>query len=298
MKKALVTGATGFLGKALAFRLRNLGWNVTAFGRNENVGNYLQSRGIHFFQGDLMDKTAVSKACSGQDIVFHSAALSSPWGRYEDFYNSNVIGTQHIIDACFSHEVSRLVHVSTPSIYFNFQDQLDIPENARLPKKPANHYAATKRIAETLVLHAHQNGLPSIIIRPRAIFGPGDNALFPRLIRANENGGVPIFRRGQVKMDITYIDNVVDALLLCANASEEALGYAYNITNQEPVIFVEVLRQIFEQINQPLKLRATSVSYRRSVRKVSGNESEAVSSSQGAPDHPLFRCGVKQASHA
>ncbi|MFD0961710.1 NAD-dependent epimerase/dehydratase family protein [Paenibacillus chungangensis] len=255
MRRALVTGATGFVGKRLALTLQRKGWQVTAFGRNEAAGAELTGAGITFIRGDLAQRGPVVEACRGQDVVFHSGALSSPWGAYQQFYDSNVMGTRHVVDGCREGGARRLVHVSTPSIYMNYRDRFNIAEDSPLPRKPANHYAATKRLAEEIVQQAHSEGLPAIIIRPRAIFGPGDATLLPRLIRANDEGGVPMFRGGRITMDMTYVDNVVQALLLCADAPKSALGAAYNITNQEPVVLLEVLERLFRELDKPLKLR-------------------------------------------
>ncbi|WP_458461818.1 NAD-dependent epimerase/dehydratase family protein, partial [Paenibacillus sp.] len=93
--------------------------------------------------------------------------------------------------------VRRFIHVSTPSIYFNYIPRYDVHENDALPFKPANHYAATKLLAEQVVMEGHGKGLPSIMIRPRAIFGPYDQTLFPRVVAANAKSGVPMIGGGQ-----------------------------------------------------------------------------------------------------
>ncbi|MGF7046636.1 nucleoside-diphosphate-sugar epimerase [Paenibacillus sp. DS2015] len=255
MTSALITGGTGFIGRRLAIALQEQGWNVTVFGRNKVVGEQLEKMGISFIEGDLRDETGVSQACKNQHTVFHSGALSSPWGEYRDFYDINVKGTQHVIRGCEIHDIQRLVHVSTPSIYFNYTDRLGISETAPLPRRPANAYADTKRKAELEVGNAHARGLSTVIIRPRAVYGPGDTTLLPRLIEANNHGGVPLFRAGNITLDLTYVDNVVDALILCALAPAKACGQAYNISNGEPVTLINVLRQLFIELNQPLNLR-------------------------------------------
>ena len=117
--KTLVTGATGFLGGALARRLHNMGWDVTALGRNALKLEQLESEGIRTYQIDLTDKTALADACKDQEIVFHCAAFPSPWGNFEKFYQANVIGTRNVIHGCEEHKVKRLVYVSTPSLYFD-----------------------------------------------------------------------------------------------------------------------------------------------------------------------------------
>lgn len=249
--RALVTGGTGFLGLKLAQRLKSDGWDVAALGRNAAIGAELEARGIAFIRADLTDRAAVHAACQGQDVVFHSGALSSPWGPYEAFYQANVLGTQHIADACRAHGVGRLVHVSTPSLYFDFRDRTGIKETDPLPAKGVNAYAETKRLAEGVVDDAHAAGLPAITIRPRGIFGPGDTAILPRLIRANAAGRLPLFDGGRARVDVTYVENVVDALLACAAAPEAALGAKYNVTNGEPMAVAELLDRVFTALDVP-----------------------------------------------
>jgi nucleoside-diphosphate-sugar epimerase len=256
--KALITGATGFLGGRLAERLLGLGWEVTGIGRNAAMGKLLHAKGARFIQGDLGNKDAVVAACADQEAVFHSGALSSPWGKYRDFYSTNVEGTRNVVAGCFHHGVKRLIHISTPSVYFDFRDRLNIPESAPLPPRFANAYAATKRLAELEVEQACENGLSAAIIRPRAIFGPGDSSILPRLIRANTSRGVPLIDGGLAWMDLTYVDNVVDALLLCYQAPSTAMGRVYNISNGEPVQLAAVLPMLFSMLGVPMRLKPLS----------------------------------------
>jgi len=251
--KALVTGATGFLGGALAMRLASQGWTVTGIGRNASAGAGLKQAGIAFVPAALEDAASIMAACHGQDYVFHCGALSSPWGAYVDFFGSNVTGTVNIIQGCRQHGVRRLVHVSTPSIYFDFTNRYNIAEHDSLPSKPANHYAATKLLAEHEVARAADLGLPVVSIRPRAIFGPGDKAILPRLLAANAQGRLPLIGGGKAVIDLTYIDNVVDALLLCAEAPDYVLGRTYHITNGEPALLADILRRLFELLGEPMR---------------------------------------------
>ena len=245
--KALVTGGTGFLGGALARRLHTLSVDVTALGRNPVAGQRLEEEGIPFLRVDLADKRAIEAACAGQDIVFHCAALSSPWGRYRDFYVANVTGTEHIIHGCQRHRVSRLVHVSTPSLYFAYHSRLNVCENDPLPAKQVNFYTQTKLLAEQAIDRAYYTGLPVITIRPRAIFGPGDTTILPRLITRLQQGRLRLIGDGTNLTDLTYIDNVVDALLLCADST--TLGHKYNITNGQPVYLWNMIKRLCTELN-------------------------------------------------
>lgn len=152
--RAIVTGATGFLGGRLAKQLHGLGWEVTAVGRDIMKGAELSREGIRFVSLDLRDKDMVIDLCEGQDAVFHCAALSAPWGAYEVFYSCNVTATEHLLEGSLRHGVGRFVHVSTPSVYFNFKPRLLVSENDPLPHRYANAYAQTKRLAELAVERA------------------------------------------------------------------------------------------------------------------------------------------------
>lgn len=253
--KALVTGGTGFLGGRLSELLTERGWDVTAIGRNLDNGVRLQRGGIRFIQADLRDKEALRALCRGQDVVFHCGALSSPWGLYKDFYASNVTGTEHVVEGCLREGVSRLVHVSTPNLYFDYRDRLGIREDEPLPAKQANPYAATKRLAEEKVHKGMAEGLAALIIRPRGIFGPRDTSILPRLIAANDTVGIPLIRGGNAWLDMTYVDNAAEGLIQAALAPAEALGLTYNLTNDEPVRLIAAVRRLFELLDKPLRIR-------------------------------------------
>lgn len=254
MTKALITGATGPLGRATALRLQEMGWTVTGIGRNAEAGRALEAAGIAWRRIDICQQPhETAEACVGQDYVIHCAALSSPWGRYRDFEAANVAGTINVTTGCLRHGVKRLVHVSTPSIYFDYRDRLLVSEQDTLPDRAVNAYAATKLRAERVVREAGARGLSAIVLRPRAIFGPGDGALFPRLMRVNERRGIPLIRGGEALLDLTYIDNVVDALVLSCLAPETASGRAFNISNGEPVKLTALLERLFEQLGLPLR---------------------------------------------
>lgn len=255
--KALITGATGFLGGALTRRLHGMGWDVTALGRNHKKLNTLESEGIRALQIDLKDKTALANACKDQEIVFHCAALPSPWGNFELFYQANVIGTRNVIRGCEEHKVKRLVYVSTPSLYFDYNSRTDVKETDALPD-PVSNYSATKILAEQELDEAFARGLATIAIRPRALFGPGDTVIFPRLIPRLQSGRLPILGDGENIVDLTYIENVVDALLLCAESPANTLGKKYNITNGEPVKIWKLVERICDELHLPHPTRKIS----------------------------------------
>ncbi len=252
MMVSVVTGATGCLGLSLTQRLVANGHEVIALGRNEQLGKMITQAGARFIAVDLHEKERLKKIARDAQTIFHCAALSSPWGRYKDFYNANVLGTQHIIEATPPN--TRLIHVSSPSIYFNFTEQHNIKEDAVLPIKPANYYVKTKLLAESLIDKAHhERGLNVITIRPRAIFGPHDRAILPRILQNEKNGVLAIIGTGQNIIDITYVENVVESLLLAAQADQQFCGKKYNITNAEPKALITILSELFRTLQKPFK---------------------------------------------
>ena len=246
--RVLVTGATGFLGGALARRLALAeGAHVTALGRRAAAAEALlretTAGQLSFKRADLAQPGEAGAACTGQAIVFHCAAQTGAWGPYAEFYRNNVTATQNVIAGC-QRAGARLVYVSTPSLCFANRPRLNVRESDPLPPRQLSVYAATKLLAEQAVNAAAANGLPAISIRPRAIFGPRDQTLLPRLIQQVARGRLRIVGDGRNQADLTYVDNVVDALLLCAAAPAALLGRTYHITNGEPLLLWEAIETL------------------------------------------------------
>lgn len=251
--KVIITGGTGFLGKRLASRLSEIGFDVLAIGRCRDVGDQLSSAGIPFESVDLTNLDKTISIFQGADMVVHCAALSSPWGTYREFYRANVDVTKNVISACQQCRIKRLIHVSTPSIYFDGNNRFNVNESEPLPAKSINNYATTKRLAEKEVERAFKNGLDTITIRPRGIFGAGDTSIFPRLIMINKRGILPLINQGRALVDLTHVDNVVEALVLCLRASRDVAGETFNITNADPRPLFEILTILFEAIGEPFR---------------------------------------------
>ncbi len=146
-----------------------------------------------------------------------------------------------------------------PAFILDIHRAVNVKETDELPE-PVSNYAATKILAEEEIDKAFANGLATISIRPRALFGPGDTVIFPRLIPRLRSGRLPILGDGENIVDLTYIENVVDALLLCAESPANTLGKKYNISNGEPVKIWRLVERICIELNlQPPKRK---ISYR------------------------------------
>ena len=241
----VVTGATGFLGQHLVRRLIEIGQPVRATGRNLRIGLELQAAGADFRPVDLRDRAGMKAAMDGVVAVVHSGALSSVWGPRKAFHAINVGGTENVIAACLAHGVKRLVYISSPSVMTRPVAQLNLNETEPLPDEHVSIYSETKRLAEEAVQHAAAAtpGLETVILRPKAIYGPGDTAILPRLLTAAEKGRLPIVGDGDTVTNLTHVRDVVAATIL-ALKSKKAVGKTYLITGGEDVRFWDVIKDV------------------------------------------------------
>lgn len=243
----LVTGATGFLGKYMVEELCTHGYEVTAQGRNRDRLKELQEEyKVQILQCGL---DSIGEKQIPADYVIHAAALSTVWGKWSDFYSANVEGTGNVIDFCKANKVKKLIYVSSPSVYTEKKDRLGIREEEVNPKNKLSFYIRTKIMAEDLIRKAQEEGLDTVIIRPRGLFGIGDTSIIPRLIKANRTIGIPLLNQGKNIVDITCVENVALALRLAVE-SEKDVGKTYNITNGEPREFKQILEELFLQIGE------------------------------------------------
>lgn len=245
--KVLVTGGSGFLGKALVFRLLADGHQVVTFcrGRYEDLerSNALNVR------GDLSDSVAVQRAARGCDAILHTAAKVGAEVRADEFEQTNVIGTRNVIAACHAENVGRLVYTSTPSVVHAGGDIEGADESLPYPPSFHAHYPRTKALAEQQVLAANSERLATVSLRPHLIWGPGDTNLVPRIIARANAGRLRFVGKTPKLVDTTYIDNAVDAHLCALRRIEVGAvcaGKAYFIANGEPVLQTTIINGILE----------------------------------------------------
>jgi len=290
----LVTGATGFVGSRLIERIAsdNRFLRILATGRNEQKAKELTPKGVDFQAGDLTDPKFVNELTKDIDVIVHCAAYAAPWGNYQHFHDANVVSTQNLINACKLNKVKRIVYISTPSIYqTHHKDQISISELDILPPKMINNYAATKLAAEDLLKDAFHRGLETVILRPRAIIGRGDNHVMPRIIEAQKTGRLFVIGDGKNKVDVTSISNVIDAIDLSIFAPKQALGHAFNITNGAPIALWEMIESVFEKLD--LKLSARKIPYFLAFNIARFQEwTAAITRSQEEPKLTRYSVGV------
>ncbi len=250
----LVTGGGGFLGQALCRGLVARGHAVTSFNR----GHYpaLDALGVRQRQGDLADASAVLAACDGIDAVFHNAAKAGAWGSHVSYHAANVVGTENVIAACRAHGVGRLVYTSTPSVTHRATHPVaggtadSVPYGSGF-KAP---YAQTKLVAEQAVLAANDAALATVALRPRLIWGPGDNQLLPRLVERARAGRLRFVGGGDNVIDTTYIDNAAQAhfdAFAHLGPGTACAGRAYFISNGEPLPVRGIINSLLRAAGAP-----------------------------------------------
>ncbi len=257
--QVLVTGGGGFLGGAIVRRLLQRGARVRSLSRQTYPA--LAVEGVEQIQGSLDDAEAVSGAVKGCDLVFHVAARAGVWGDYTDYYRTNVVGTENVIDACLRHGVRRLVYTSSPSVVFNGADMEGVDESVPYPEHYEAHYPKTKAIAEQKVIAANGSALATVSLRPHLIWGPGDNHLVPRIIAKGKAGQIRRIGNRDNRVDSIYIDNAAEAHLLAAEKLQPGspvAGKVYFISQDEPVSVWDLINRILACAGVPAVTRIIS----------------------------------------
>ncbi|MDO4586545.1 MAG: NAD-dependent epimerase/dehydratase family protein [Planctomycetia bacterium] len=281
--KNLVIGGGGFLGLYIVEQLIRRGESVRVMGR----GNYpeLTELGVEVFRADLRDRERVFAACADCNVVYHTASLPGISLKRQPFYETNVLGTQNVIDACLAHRVSKLIYTSSPSVTDAGVPQLGVDESTPYPRRFLSYYQETKAIAEQLVLQSNGMSFDDHIVsqwgffpklnqskrsnavlsqssevlltcalRPRLIWGPRDHHLIPRLLERAKKGNLVQVGDGQNMLDMIYVENAALAHLLAADALEAnspVAGSVYYLSQGEPVNCWNWINQILELVGLP-----------------------------------------------
>lgn len=244
-----MTGATGFVGGRLVAALAARGDRVRALTRRTTGLEALEASGAEVVRGDLADPASLAHAAEGVSLVFHAAARVSDWGPRQAFLAANVEGTRNLVDACREAGVARLVHLSSLTI-------LGLPRDGRVisettpPMPPArdDFYTESKLEGERVVREAHGRGaLATTVVRPGAIWGPGDPNVVPRIVRLLRRGAMPYVGGGRNLVGLVHVENLVRGLLL-AGEVEAAAGELYHLTDGEEITAREAIDGIAEAL--------------------------------------------------
>lgn len=251
-QRVLVTGAGGFLGKAICQRLRTAGIEVVGLARGDYPA--LTQMGVKMIAADIADAQAVNEAVKGCDLVFHVASKAGVWGDKQSFYRPNVDGCNNIIHACIANNVTKLVYTSTPSVTFAGSDEPGIDESQPYAAHYLNYYGESKAIAEQMVVAANGKVLPNgarfatVSLRPHLIWGPNDPHLVPRVIERAKAQRLKLLGSEDKLVDTIYVDNAAYGHILAGlalfNDPASCAGKCYFLSNDEPITMAAMLNNI------------------------------------------------------
>ena len=251
---ALVTGASGFIGGRLAERLAiEEGVRVRAMVRNSKRAERLRNLPLEIVKADLLDLSSLREAINGCDFVFHCAAMVRETGDRDEFFRTNVKGTENILKVSSDTEVKKFIHFSSVAVYgMNPPDKAD----ETTPYQPCgNLYCDTKIASEKAVWVAYQEAkLPVVVIRPANVYGPYSNPWTIRPIKLLTSGQMMLINEGTGLCNYVYIDNLLDATL-AATKRDQSVGQVYLISDGIAVRWKEFFEYYAKMAGKP-KIRS------------------------------------------
>ncbi|WP_413317121.1 NAD-dependent epimerase/dehydratase family protein [Agrococcus sp. 1P02AA] len=235
----VVTGASGFLGRAVAAELVAAGHEVRTLQRRPST-----VPGVADALGSITDAGHVARTLDGAEGVVHLAAKVSLAGDAGEFHAVNVGGTRTMLDAAERAGVTRFVQVSSPSVAHLGASLAGVGADPASPEHARGDYARTKAEAELLALERDSAAMAVVAVRPHIVWGPGDTQLIERIVERARRGRVPLLSGGTALIDTTYVDNAATGIAAALRRTEHAHGNAYVITNGEPRPVADLLAGI------------------------------------------------------
>ena len=250
--RVLVTGGTGFTGSALCRRLAQDGHTVIALDNKPGLfDDELRSLGVQIELGSVADKALVDRLTAGCQRVYHLAAAFRlvNLGK-KAYYDINVNGTRWVMEAALKHKVERVVYCSTQGVHGDVRRP---PGNEESPIAPADYYQQTKWEGEIVAREYLDKGLWVSIVRPTAIYGPGDPERFFMIFKRVVKGRFVFLGDGSTHYHPVYIDNLVDAFIL-ASETDAARGQSYIIADERSLPIRELVKEVGKAIGVKVKL--------------------------------------------
>ncbi|GGA66079.1 nucleoside-diphosphate sugar epimerase [Pseudoclavibacter endophyticus] len=287
----LVTGASGYLGRAVAAELLAAGHDVRTLQRRPSG-----AAGAVDTLGSVTDRATVERAVGGADAVVHLAAKVSLAGEAAEFRAINVDGTRTLLDAAERAGVTRFVQVSSPSVAHAGAALAGVGAEPASPEHARGEYARTKAEAELLALARDGvSGMRVVAVRPHLVWGPGDTQLVERIVERARRGTLPLLNGGTALIDTTYVDNAATGIVAALHRADMAHGNAYVLTNGEPRPVGDLLGGICRAAGVP----APRVSVPAALGRIAGAAVEWVWTVRpGVDEPPMTRFLAEQLSTA
>jgi len=247
--RALVTGASGLLGRHLTALLLEKGVTVRALVRPTSDVRHLIGESVEVVLGDAEDEETIGRAAQGVDLLFHVAGyltVGAPFGVGDDdprYQIVNVDFTHRLLSAAHRARVGRFLFASSSSVY-DRDAPVPTPETASL--RPHSPYGRSKLAAEKHVRAFQERGLPTTIVRPAVIYGPGDRYFTPTALQLARLPLLPLVDGGRRLFDLIYARDVAE-LLWKAAGSPAAASRAYNAGPGAPTTLRDLV-QLFRQL--------------------------------------------------
>jgi nucleoside-diphosphate-sugar epimerase len=248
----LVTGATGYTGTLLVKKLLDAGLIVRAIARESSDLAPFDGLPITWIRGEVYSEQAICAAMQDVHYVFHvAAAFRQAKSTEADYRNVHVRSTQLIVaEACKNSQFRRLIHVSTMGVHGHIDNP---PGDENSPFSPGDGYQRTKAEAELWLRDfAAENDFPYTIIRPCAIYGPGEKRLL-KIYKMATQKIFPILGRGKCWYHLVHVEDLTNAMIVSATA-EGAIGEAFLVGSSEPIQLEEMVSIISREYNHTLRI--------------------------------------------
>jgi nucleoside-diphosphate-sugar epimerase len=255
---SLVTGATGFVGGTLVKRLLEGGGTVRCLVRKGSDLSLLKELGVDLAEGDVRDYDSTLDALRGVDRVYHCAAAvgigTVPRGEY---YAVNGDGTRNVVRGCEEAGVGVLVHASTQSVTFDFEERIRAGEDSpSYPSRYKDAYSESKALGERAVIEAGRDGrVRAVAIRPTFVWGAGDTLMLPTMAKMARRNQLSLIDGGRSQISPSHVENVCDSMMLAAER-DDVSGEAFLVTDDEDVPVGEFTARMMEAIGLPKPTRS------------------------------------------
>jgi nucleoside-diphosphate-sugar epimerase len=290
--RIFITGATGFIGGRVAEKLRERGDDVVALVRSPDKAGRLRELGCELVEGDLSSTGAIKGAVEGADACIHAAAIYKvgiPKKDRQPMYESNVNGTENVLDAAIEAGVGRIVYVSTVAVFGNTKEQV-VDETYERDESEGflSCYDETKYRSHQIAKDRIGKGAPIVIVQPGGVYGPGDHSEIGNFIEQTSKGKLRAKAVPQLGFNLVYVDDVADGILLALDKGKVGESYVLGgeIARMDDVISktAELTGKKYPKATLPVPLMKMSAPLGSVLGPVMGfppNFGEAIRSSDG-----------------
>lgn len=296
----LVTGGSGFLGSEIIQRLLAKGEKVRSYSRR--VPSKLKKHpNLEIVLGSVCDTVCLKKALTGCDSVIHTAAKAGVWGLKSDYFSTNVVGTQNILNLSRLLGIRHLVHTSSPSVVYADRDICGLDEKIPYADSFLSHYPLSKKESEIAVLNAHRKGsFQTLALRPHLIWGKEDPHFLPRILKKHDQGSLFQIGQGKNQVDTIHVTNAAEAHLKALSTMKlkpDFGGKAYFIGQEEPVFLWDFLKDLIAATGRK-RPKLKKIPY--SIARLGGSTFETLYQAIGFDyrEPPITRFVASQLAHS